>query len=135
MGLGSPATDDITIINLGARMSDAALHYNNAFRLQFVPSANAPHPFFNLKWGDLAHTIDSMRGNVVRYDTPTVRGFLLSAAAGEDDVWDVALRYADGPDWLRVAGGIGFMDNRELGVRDLRGSFSALHTTMGASPV
>lgn len=131
MGLGSPATDDITIISLGARMSDAALHYNNAFRLQFLPSAKAPNPFFNLRWGDLAHTVDSLRGNFVRYDTPSMMGFLLSAAAGEDDVWDVALRYADGPDWLQIAGGIGYMDNRELGIRDVRGSFSALHKSTG----
>ena len=33
-GQQSPATDDITIINLGAKMSDAALHYNNSFELR-----------------------------------------------------------------------------------------------------
>jgi predicted porin len=131
LGQQSPATDDITIISLGARMSDAPLHYNNAFQLRFSPAGPAGNPVFKIKWGDLAHTVDSMRGNFVRYDTPTVKGFLLSAAAGEDDVWDVALRYSDGPDWLRMAGGIGYMDNSELGIRDLRGSFSALHTPTG----
>lgn len=34
------------------------------------------------------------RGNRVRYDTPTISGFKASAAWGEDDAWDVALRYA-----------------------------------------
>jgi hypothetical protein len=74
-GQQSPATDDITIISLGAKMSDAALHYNTAF--------------------------------------------------------DVALRYSDGPEWLRLAAGIGFMDHQELGIRDVRGSFSAFHTPTG----
>jgi hypothetical protein len=32
--------------------------------------------------------------NSVRYDTPTFAGFSASAAWGEDDVWDVGLRYA-----------------------------------------
>ena len=34
------------------------------------------------------------RGNRVRYDTPTIAGFVASAAWGEDDAWDIALRYA-----------------------------------------
>jgi predicted porin len=123
-GLASPATDDVTIISHGARMSDAALHLNNAFLLR-------SDAVVDLRWGDLAHTVDSMRGNFVRYDTPLLKGFLLSAAAGEDDIWDVALRYSDGPEWLRLAGGIGFMENGEFDFRDLKGSFSALHVPTG----
>ena len=30
-GQQSPATDDITLFNLGSEMNDAALHYNNRF--------------------------------------------------------------------------------------------------------
>ena len=32
--------------------------------------------------------------NNVRYDTPTFAGFSASATWGEDDFWDIALRYA-----------------------------------------
>jgi predicted porin len=32
--------------------------------------------------------------NVVRYDSPTFAGFSVSASWGEDDLWDVAARYA-----------------------------------------
>ena len=48
------------------------------------------------------------RRNVVRYDTPTFAGFILSAAWGEDDVWDVALRYA--AEWwgFKMAGGVAY---------------------------
>ncbi len=55
-------------------------------------------------WGDMGycHTISTGIGgdcngqtlNVVRYDTPTFAGFSASASWGEDDMWDVALRYA-----------------------------------------
>ena len=39
-------------------------------------------------------TYELERNNMVRYDTPTVGGFQGTAAWGEDDRWDVALRYA-----------------------------------------
>ena len=39
--------------------------------------------------------------NVARYDTPEIAGFTASAAWGEDDQWDVALRYKlDSKEWL-----------------------------------
>jgi hypothetical protein len=130
LGQQSPATDDITIINLGARMSDAALHYNNKFDVR-LSSAGGFTPAFGVNWEDLAHTVDSMRGLYVRYDAPTFKGMLLSAAAGEDGVWDVALRYTNGPSWLHLAGGIGYMEDPRAGVRDLKGSFSMLHEATG----
>jgi hypothetical protein len=48
------------------------------------------------------------RRNVVRYDTPTYAGFILSAAWGEDDLWDVALRYAGEFGGFKLAGGIAY---------------------------
>ncbi len=41
-------------------------------------------------WGDC----NGLTQNVVRYDTPTFGGFSASASWGEDDMWDVAVRYA-----------------------------------------
>ena len=41
-------------------------------------------------WGDC----NGLTQNVVRYDTPTFGGFSASASWGEDDMWDIALRYA-----------------------------------------
>jgi predicted porin len=125
-GQQSPATDDITIINLGSQMSDAALHYNNSFALR-IPSPGT----FRLTWGDLAHTVDTMRGLFARYDTPTLSGFLFSVAAGEDQIWDAALRYSLTWDALRLAAGIGYMQNDTLDFRDVRGSASALHIPSG----
>ena len=48
------------------------------------------------------------RRNIVRYDTPTFAGFILSAAWGEDDIWDVALRYAGEWGGFKLAGGIAY---------------------------
>jgi hypothetical protein len=41
-------------------------------------------------WGDC----NGLTQNVVRYDSPTFGGFSVSASWGEDDMWDIAARYA-----------------------------------------
>src|SRR5690606_29584219 len=50
------------------------------------------------------------RANLVRYVSPTFSGFTFSASWGEDDFWDVALRYANEFNGVRVAGGIGYQE-------------------------
>ena len=128
LGQQSPATDDITIINLGAQMSDAALHYSNNFKIKLDFGTMVT---VDRTWGYFAHTVDSFRGDFIRYDSPTIRGFVLSTAFGENDVWDVALRYAGDWNQIQVAAGAGFMDAREHEFEDLRGSFSVLHKDTG----
>jgi predicted porin len=128
LGQQSPATDDITIINLGAQMSNAPLHYNNNFGLRLGLAFGLTT---DLTWGDFAHTVDTLRGDFVRYDSPSLYGFILSAAAGENDVYDVALRYRGDWNSIRVAAGIGYMDAPELDVKDVRGSASVMHMPTG----
>jgi len=128
IGQQSPATDDITIINLGAQMSNAALHYNNNFGLRLGMLFGLTT---DLSWGDFAHTVDTLRGDFVRWDSPAMYGFVLSAAAGENDVWDVGLRYQAEWNSVRFAAGIGYMDAEEFDFEDVRASASALHVPTG----
>jgi predicted porin len=128
VGHQSPATDDITIINLGAQMSDAPLHYNNNFGLRLGLAFGLTT---DLTWGNFAYTVDTLRGNFARYDSPTLWGFVLSAAAGENDVYDVALRYRADWSMFRFAAGIGYMNSQELDFQDVRGSASLMHTPSG----
>jgi hypothetical protein len=53
------------------------------------------------------------RNNIVRYVSPTIAGFIFSAAWGEDDFWDVALRYAGEFSGFRIAAGIGYREIRD----------------------
>ena len=109
-------------------MNDAALHYNNNFGIWL----NMGSGFItDLKWGQIAHNVDALRGLYVRYDTPLMKGFVLSAAAGENGIWDVAVRYQTQSGPLRFAGGVGYMDDGELGYRDVKGSASLLHDPTG----
>ena len=127
-GQQSPTTDDITLINLGSEMNDAALHYNNSFGIWLNMGSGL---ITDLKWGQIAHNVDSLRGLFVRYDTPMMNGVVLSAAGGEDGIWDVAARYQ--AEWrpFRFAAGLGYMDNPERRFRDVRGSASLIHDPTG----
>jgi predicted porin len=48
--------------------------------------------------------------NGVRYDTPAVAGFTASVSWGEDDFWEVGLRYAREFSGLKLALGVGYSD-------------------------
>ncbi|MGE3228338.1 MAG: porin [Hyphomicrobium sp.] len=51
--------------------------------------------------------------NVVRYDTPTLAGFVGSASWGEDDQWELALNYRnDIGDW-KINGSIGYGESTD----------------------
>ena len=45
------------------------------------------------------------------YSTPTLGGFSAQAAFGEDNIWDVAVRYAGEFSGIRVAAGVGYINN------------------------
>jgi hypothetical protein len=129
------ATGDLTIINLGSQMNDAALHFNNGFNLGLGLAGGI---FSDLKWGKIVDQVDTLRANFVRYDSPSYNGFVFSASvgegepgSGEKDSWDIALRYqADGQDF-RFAGGIGYKDDFEGFLKELKGSASLLNHPTG----
>jgi len=55
------ASGDLTLINLGSQMNDAALHYNNGFGLGLKLAGGT---FTDLKWGKLAENVD-VRGATI----------------------------------------------------------------------
>jgi predicted porin len=73
-----------------------------------------------LTWGQLAfcYAQSSPLGgdcngivlNGVRYDTPTIAGFTASASWGEDDFWEVALRYSSEFSGFKLALGAGYSE-------------------------
>jgi hypothetical protein len=100
-------------------------------------------------WGDLlgggqVFGAGLSRANAVSYTSPTFGGFSVAAAWGEDDLWDVALRYAGEHHGFRVAAAIAYADNvgglgefsdavvddgREIS--QVKGSASVLHVPTG----
>jgi predicted porin len=53
--------------------------------------------------------------NAARYDSPVIAGFAVSASWGEDDVWEVAGRYAGEFSGFKVSLGAGFSESTSEG--------------------
>ncbi|MGE3229697.1 MAG: porin, partial [Hyphomicrobium sp.] len=51
--------------------------------------------------------------NAVRYDTPTFAGFSASASWGEDDFWDIALRYAGEVHSFKIAAAAAYAESSD----------------------
>jgi hypothetical protein len=79
-------------------------------------------------WGG---TPDSHRYNLVKYETPTIAGFIGSASWGEDDIWNLALRYSGEFGGFKLAAGLAFSHYND-GTGQRRG---ALSSVPGASDV
>lgn len=102
VGLTSQATDEmdlLTTANTGVAVRPLSLR-----------------PLTGPQLGESLDLFDGNRGNVVRYDSPTLAGFVASASWGGgevevgDDTWDVALRYAGEWGGFKVLGGLGYRE-------------------------
>ena len=72
--------------------------------------------------------------HVVKYVSPTVAGFFLSASWSEEKAWDAALRFAGEFGAIKVAGGVGFSvvpNAGDVSTETLSGSLSAMHMPTG----
>jgi hypothetical protein len=146
VGRINTATAGITTIDLGGAgvIANASIGY--AQRGMFVSAGGA---LTGTTWatalgGNTVNGASLSRANGISYTTPTVGGFSVSAAWGEDDVWDAAVRYAGEFSGFRVAAGIGYAYNAS-GLGDineefvgsaarpavLKGSASILHVASG----
>ena len=56
---------------------------------------------------------EGRRHNLVRYDTPEIFGFVGTANWGEDDTWEIGLRYKGEFAGLKIAAGIAYGENNE----------------------
>lgn len=122
VGHTSMATDGITEINLSNAAQIGAPDVNNWGGSMFLRLENGKllargtgpgGSLVGLRWNNIlsqsnANVGDGDRRNLVRYVSPTFTGFTFSTSWGEDDFWDVALRYANEFNGVRVAAGIGY---------------------------
>ena len=130
LGPNSTATDNIILVNLGRTGAIATSDtptWNKSFSAIGAGGAT---------WGQLLSghaSLDTEQANVVRYDTPTISGFMLSAAWGEDDIWDVALRWKGSVGNFVAASAIGFYDSENEGknFQEIKGSATMRHVPTG----
>ncbi len=104
----------------------------------FMRSKGALTPF---KWGDVGfcHSIgDGIAGdcngvtqNVIRYDSPTFAGFSMSASYGENDMWDVAGRYAGEFSGIKIAAAIAYSQVTDENLAVLASAYTASKRDVG----
>jgi len=108
LGLQNASTKDVTFINLAS--NDIGSDPDNNFLNSFKVTDNGLTGTKTTRQNTVNfwNALDSNRLEGVRYDTPSVYGFILSAFWGGNDFWDIALRYQKEWNSFRVAAGIGY---------------------------
>lgn len=87
--------------------------------------------------GDFASDFDGDRLDLIRYDSPSIYGFIVSASWGEDDYYDIALRFAKEWNSVRIAAAIAYSHFDEEDILDpidletVVGSISVMHMPTG----
>jgi predicted porin len=90
--------------------------------------------------GTLASDFDGGRDDLIRYDSPTIYGFVVSASWGDNDYWDVALRFSKEWNSVKIAAAIAYADSstgealNDFAVANFTqviGSVSAMHVPTG----
>jgi hypothetical protein len=113
VGRTNTATAGITTIDLGGAGVVANTSFGFANR-GFQLSENGKLQAFtwnDAEGGSNVSGSSTARANAVMYTSPTFGGVSFSAAFGENDIFDVALRYAGEHSGFRVAAGIGYAFN------------------------
>ena len=101
------AITTIDLAGIGAGASASVILVNGSFLVR-GPAGQ----YFGLNWANLGDPAANQgRTELIRWDSPTWQGFILSASIGEaGDYWGVMLRYANEFNGVRVAAGIGYED-------------------------
>jgi hypothetical protein len=101
----------------GLRGSSGGVNGNNPIDL-------SARTWSNILMGNngLMNLGDETRLNVIKYVSPTVMGFIFAAAWGEDDFWDVSLKYAGEHHGFRVAAGATYNQTTDANVGNTAGS-------------
>src|SRR5262245_29132793 len=101
------AITTIDLAGIGAGASASVVLVNGGF---LARGTNGDYT--GISWANIGDPSSNQgRTELIRYDSPTLAGFVLSASIGEaGDYWGVMLRYAGEFSGFRVAAGIGYED-------------------------
>ena len=127
--LDTTTTQDLSGTHVVAR--NGGLRYIEAFAVQRTDGVAS-----GVIWGDIFESDTEFdRDNVIRYDTPTIAGFKVSASWGEDDEWSVAAFYKAKFADFKLKAAIGYGEDQEDSGADasenFNGSASIMHVPTG----
>lgn len=115
LGQGSTAADGANEVVLGNALRNSDLSYGNSF---IIRTGDGGFSEFSL--AELASNLDTGRDDLVRYDSPSFYGFILSTSWGDNDYADVALRFKKEWNSIRVAAAVAYVwdDTRDGSLGD-----------------
>ena len=128
IGQGQTASDGSSEVVLGNSLSDSSIASGNAIGIAGLGDTPL---------GNFADNLDGKgRDDRIRYDSPSVYGFILSASWGDDDFWDVALRFKKEWNSIRLAAAIAYLDDSTGDIigddfSQISGSISVMHVPTG----
>lgn len=143
IGQQSTVADGATEVVLGNSLSNSRMTAGNGMTVRMNGEAERYGFWSGNYWhqvpvqdaigtaGLYAQNLDGGRADLIRYDSPSIMGFILSASWGEDDYTDVALRFVKEFNSIRVAAGIGYVWDDEGQAEELAGSASVMHVPTG----
>jgi hypothetical protein len=138
IGHQSTAADGGTEVVLGNSMRNSDIHYGNALKIRAGNGYVVDGSGNTVTLGSLAGNLDAGRDDVVRYDSPSIYGFILSASWGDNDYADVVLRFKKEFANIRLVAGIGYVwaqvtptGTSAGNFEEVAGSISAMHVPTG----
>lgn len=112
---------------LGNSLRNSDLHHGSSLEIQGL----------GLQLKEIAANLDGGRDDLIRYDSPSIYGFIVSASWGDDDYADIALRFKKEWNSIRVAAAVAYQwdssnDSSPLDdFETLSGSVSVMHVPTG----
>lgn len=140
LGQGSTAADGAAEVVLGNSLRNSDLQHGNDFLIRFSDATNTST---GLRLDQWTSNLDSSRDDVIRYDSPSIYGFIVSASWGDNDYADIALRFKKEWNSVRIAAAVAyqwdesndattFNDTASFGDAEvLLGSISLMHIPTG----
>jgi hypothetical protein len=113
IGRNSPSTDDILTLDLSSNpVAGPDPGWIDSFHLvrpQGTLGCDGAACRTALNTDALSPERDTPNGDIIRYDSPSLHGFIFSTSWGEDDLADMTLRYKNQWNTLRFVAGIGYL--------------------------
>jgi hypothetical protein len=138
IGHQSTAADGGTEVVLGNSLRNSDIHAGNGLKVRFGGGFGTDAAGNTVTLGSLASNLDAGRDDLIRYDSPSIYGFILSASWGDNDYADVVLRFKKEFANIRLVAGIGYVwagitptETAAGNFEEIAGSISAMHIPTG----
>lgn len=110
VGRGSTSADGAYEVVLGNSLRNSDIKIGNSFAVRRSDGSWSAYKLSDSAQagGSFAGNLDPMFDELIRYDSPSLYGFILSAAWGENDYADIALRFKKDFGAVRIAAALAY---------------------------